>query len=151
MKTYFHKNPFWNNEEKTEAMSILAIEDDNGNVENRQQLVPQLLNGQTNPLWTKLMEEVGPSIIDSNTEQRRKKKLKERNESALKRRQQDKTKRLEELFSLKLKAFEIKEVRECSDKKLTAKIRASKSETEMNAWISVVLLKSYENESKEEN
>ena len=124
MKTYFHKNPFWNNEEKTEAMSILAIEDDNGNVENRQQLVPQLLNGQTNPLWTKLMEEVGPSIIDSNTEQRRKKKL---------------------------KAFEIKEVRECSDKKLTAKIRASKSETEMNAWISVVLLKSYENESKEEN
>jgi hypothetical protein len=150
MKAYFQSNPFWVNKEKTEAMSIYTIEKDDGTVENRQQPVPKNLpDGSVNPLWTQLLAEIGEDRITKNTDIRRKTKLKEKNETDLKKNQRERSAGLEHLFGLKLKAFEIKEVRECTDKALRTKIRGSKSDIEMNAWIAVVLLKSLEIDNDE--
>lgn len=148
MKTYFQDNPFWKNEDKTEAMSIYVIEHDDGRVERKQQPVPKMLDGVINPLWVKLMEEIGPNKIDENTRIRNESKAKEKAETEIREKNNKRSIELEELFGLKLKAFEIKEVRECSDRVLRTKLRASKNELEMNAWITAIFLKSLE-EKKE--
>lgn len=144
MKTYFQDNPFWKTEDKTEAMSIYVIEHDDGKVETKQQPVPKVINGEINPLWTQLMNEIGPEKIDSNTKKRKEEKAKEHKEQVLREEQNNKSVQLEKLFGLKIKAFEIKEVRECSDRKLRTKLRSSKNEIEMNAWITAIFLKSLE-------
>ena len=144
MKTYFQDNPFWKTEDKTEAMSIYVIEHDDGKVETKQQPVPKVINGEINPLWTQLMNEIGPEKIDYNTKKRKEDKAKEHKEQVLREEQNNKSVQLEKLFGLKIKAFEIKEVRECSDRKLRTKLRASKNEIEMNAWITAIFLKSLE-------
>ena len=144
MKTYFQDNPFWKTEDKTEAMSIYVIEHDDGKVETKQQSVPKVINGEINPLWTQLMNEIGPEKIDYNTKKRKEEKAKEHKEQVLREEQSNKSVQLEKLFGLKIKAFEIKEVRECSDRKLRTKLRASKNEIEMNAWITAIFLKSLE-------
>ena len=144
MRTYFQDNPFWKTEDKTEAMSIYVIEHDDGRVETKQQPVPKVLNGDINPLWTQLMNDIGPEKIDANTVERKARKSKEHKEQVLREEQNKKSTQLEELFGLKIKAFEIKEVRECSDRTLRTKLRASKNEIEMNAWITAIFLKSLE-------
>ena len=145
MKYTFQDNPFWQNEEKTQAMSILTIEDDNGKTSTEQRLVRK---GES--LWEVLMQQIGPKKIDQNTEERRQRKVREKNEGKLKKIQQDKSIRMEELFTMKLKAFEIKEVRECPDKRLRTKVRAAKNDMELYGWISVILGKSLELENEED-
>lgn len=49
---------------------------------------------------------------------------------------------LKTLFDTKLKAFEISEVKESKDKILRSKIRKSTNLVELNAWVTVLLLKS---------
>jgi hypothetical protein len=49
---------------------------------------------------------------------------------------------LKNLFDAKLKAFEISEVKESKDKILRSKIRKSTNLVELNAWVTVLLLKS---------
>jgi len=147
-KSFFQENAFWRNQEKTEAMSIYCIEQDDGTVDRRQQPVPKFVDDKINPLWTQLMEEIGPKKLDENTEQRRKEKITKANETNLKQKQREKSVKLEELFAQKLKAFEIQEVRECKDKRVRTKIRAAKNEVEMNAWIAVAFMKSLEEEDE---
>lgn len=149
MKTYFQDNPFWKNEDKTEAMSIFVIEHDDGRIERKQQPVVKMINGKRNPLWTQLMEQIGPNKIDENTRIRKEEKARQHEENVLRQSGRDRSAELEHLFGLKLKAFEIKEIRESSDKKLRAKLRASKSELEMTAWMAAIFLKSVEEPSEE--
>lgn len=144
MRTYFQDNPFWRNLEKTEAMTIFCQENDDGTIDRKQQPVPKIINGKENPLWTKLMEEIGPKVLDDNTEARRKEKIRKENETGLKKQQREKSVKLEELFALKLKAFEIDAVRDCKDTKLRSKVRSSKNDIEMQGWVSVILMKSLE-------
>ena len=63
-------------------------------------------------------------------------------EEQLKTEQRKKSEKLEALFSMKLRAFEIQEVRECKEQFLRTKVRSSKTEVEMQAWVSVILMKS---------
>lgn len=150
-KTYFMNNPFWRNQEKTEAMSILVTEDETGNRTNEQFAVQKFdVSGLITPMWTKLMEEQGPEVLDRNTEERRIRKIRESNEENLKKIQKEKSKNLENLFALKLKCFEIQEVRECSDRYLKSKLRGSRNEIEMQAWVSIILMKTLD-ETNDEN
>ena len=145
IKSYFQDNCFWTNDQKTSSMTILCHQMDDGKI-NRSQTEVHKFNEDKSiaPLWNKLIEEIGVSKIDQNTEIRRRKKLQEENDKNLKKEQREKSLKLEELFSLKLQAFEIPEVRECKDPVLRRKIRSSKNNFEMQSWITVVLIKSLE-------
>ena len=144
MKTWFQSNPFWRDEEKTEAMTIYCTQVEGQEIEYHQQPVAKLLphDGSINPLWVQLMKEIGPELIDKNTDTRHKEKLRTQNEEQLKTDQRKKSEKLEALFSMKLRAFEIQEVRECNEQFLRTKVRSSKTEVEMQAWVSVILMKS---------
>ena len=145
-KTFFQTNPFWRNAEKTEAMTIYCTDHGNGKVDREQRVVSKhLSDGSENPLWTQLLDEIGEKQIDTNTNHRRKSKQREENADKLRKEQRDKSVELERLFEMKLKAFEIKEVRECPDKRVRSKVRAAKNDLEMNAWIAVAFMKSLEN------
>lgn len=144
-KSYFQTNPFWRNAEKTEAMTIYCTDLGGGKVDREQRVVSKFQeDGTIDPLWTQLIAEVGEGQIDTNTDHRRKSKKREENANKLRNEQREKSVELERLFELKLKAFEVKEVRECKDRRIRTKVRAAKNETEMNGWIAVAFMKSLE-------
>ena len=147
---YFLDNPFWRNQEKTEAMSILVIEEEGQKPQSKQMALKEFKeDGTPDPMWEKLMKEQGPEVLDRNTEERRIRKIREQNEDSLKKIQKEKSAKLEHLFALKLTCFEIQEVRDCPDKSLKIKLRSSRNEIEMQGWVSVILLKSLEGSDNE--
>lgn len=148
MKQYFMDNPFYRDDKKEKITAILVTEFENGKKENKQlQFDKFMSNGEIEPLYEKIMNEIGDEKITKNTEERKIKKEKERLEQTSQKEQKEKAKNLETLFDMKLKAFEIPEVKECTDRKLRSRLRSSKNEYEMIAYISIIMQKSMEEKS----
>lgn len=91
------------------------------------------------PQYKEVVAKVGTEKIDANTSERRQRKAMEQKTGQIKHEQKQKTAELERLFSLKLRAFEIPEIRDSERKKLRTKLRRAQNEIEMNAYASLIL------------
>lgn len=91
------------------------------------------------PQYKEVVAKVGTEKIDANTTERRQRKAMEQKTGQIKHEQKQKTAELERLFSLKLRAFEIPEIRDSERKKLRTKLRRAQNEIEMNAYASLIL------------
>lgn len=91
------------------------------------------------PQYKEVVAKVGVEKIDANTTERRQRKAMEQKTGQIKHEQKQKTAELERLFSLKLRAFEIPEIRDSERKKLRTKLRRAQNEIEMNAYASLIL------------
>lgn len=134
-------NSFWHNEEKEVAEAILVITDSEGR-EITQVLTVRKFDteGETNPDWVELMDQVGEEKIDENTEERRKRKAEEREVEEQERKANQKARDLEELFDAKIKILEIEEIKNTENKTLKSKLRRSKTLLEMNTYAQLIMM-----------
>ena len=98
-------------------------------------------DGTPCPDYREVIEIVGEDIIDKNTLERKQRKGKEEKEKKAVEDQKRKSKELEQLFNLKLQAFEIPEIKNSSDRNLRTRMRRAKNALEVHALSAVVIAK----------
>lgn len=132
------KNPHWINNART----VLSVEFhyDDGRV------MSAVVNGDdvNNVDLKQVLAEFTPEQLEDNTrkaivKQNRDREAIERKEAAEKDRQ-----RQEALFALKLKAFEVEAVKNTPEKKLKSALRRAKSDIEVFAFASAIIIKDFE-------
>ena len=148
-------NAFWTDgttETKDTVTGILEIQDGEDGPVTRQVLTVNKLNPDEtpNPDWDNLMEQVGADKIEANTKERHARKNAERTQAQQHQQEVAKAKALEELFNYKLKAFEIEDIKNCTDRVLKAKLRKAKNTVEVNVYATMIIMESQKNESTEE-
>lgn len=131
-------DPHWANEKKDQILCKFKFED--GSVMNAS--IMDTADG--NPDWTEVMSKYGVKGVDKITNQIIQNRKKRRDVELQRQKEKNERRKNEELFNLKLKAFEMEEVRQSRETKLKSKIRRSQSEFEVQAWTSVLLLKEYD-------
>jgi len=143
VRKFFMQNPFYRDDQKTKVTAILVSEFENGSSKkDTVEFEKYKSDGSMDPLWTKIMEEVGEKILTENTEERRLRKLQEHEQKQLKQQQEKQNNQMEKLFNIKLQIFEMPEIRNCQNRKLRSKLRASKNEFELNAYVTMILMES---------
>ena len=134
-------NAFWHNEEKEMAEAILSITDENGREITQVVTVRKFdVNGNLNPDFHELMEEVGEEKIDENTAERIERKSKEKEVAEQRRKAEDQAKELELLFDAKIKILEIDAIKNTSNKLLKSKLRRSKNQVELNMYAQLIMM-----------
>jgi hypothetical protein len=132
------KNPHWINNART----VLSVEFhyDDGRV------MSAVINGddQNNTDLLQVQAEFSPEQIEENTrkaitKQARDREMQEKKEAA----QKDKE-RQERLFNLKLQAFDVEVIKQTTEKKLKSALRRAKSDMEVYAFASAIILKEHE-------
>lgn len=134
-------NAFWHNTQKDMAEAILVITDDKGR-EISQVLTVRKLDalGNENPDFIELLEQIGEETIDKNTEDRKERKAKEREEETQRRKAEDQAKELERLFDAKIKILEIEQIANTKNKELKSKLRRSKNVVELNLYAQLIMM-----------
>jgi len=146
-------NAFWtdNISNKMAATAILEITDDSNKKTNQVLTVQKVTqDGTINPDYTELLEQVGEAKIDQNTEDRRKEKKQRIKEEQQKREEHERARVLEDLFNVKLKAFEVAEIKNCKDRILKSRLRKARNVVEAQAWATIIMMKELENEPETE-
>lgn len=147
MKTYFLDSAFWRNDDHTAATAIFVTEFESGSLENRQvDLDKFVVTGEPCKMFKKLIEQLGEVKITENTEIRKKKKEEEKRKEKLEKNQQKVNKEFDDLFQAKIQAFDIEAIRKTTNKKLRSKLRRSKNVIELNAYVTMILMESLDNE-----
>ena len=90
-------------------------------------------------LFKEVVDKVGVQTIDKNTNERRGKKEREAREARAKHEQVKQTKELEQLFALKLQAFEVDLIKNSTERELRAKLRRSQNAVELNALATLIV------------
>lgn len=134
-------NVVWDNPEKTRVAANLVVNYDDGTTNFFTAVVSDVEGG--NPDWKAIMEEIGVEDIDNATNEKVTRRNKERQEKRAadedRKKKQITYDKQEALFSIKLEAFEIEEVKNSKNRELKAKIRKSKSPLEVTAWTTILL------------
>jgi Mg2+ and Co2+ transporter CorA len=128
-------NAFWETESKEQLNCILEMEDDVGRVTRQvMKLNKTDKEGNPNPMYQEVVDEVGEDTIDNETKTREDKKKNEKAEAEMRENEHVKARRLEELFNYKLQVFETEEIKNSKNRALKGKIRRAKSQVEVNLW-----------------
>lgn len=98
-------------------------------------------DGTECPHYKEVVAKVGIPKIDENTSVRKERKERESKEKRAAHEQKRKTAELEQLFNLKLQAFEIEEIKNSEDRIMRGRIRRAKNAVEMNALASILIAK----------
>lgn len=148
----WEKNAFWENPENKILKAILTITNDVG-VKTTQQVTvaEKAFNGDENPDFKEIMEQVGLEIIDKNTKERADRRDLQMSMEKKRRDDAQKAKDLEQLFESKLKAFEIEEVKKSNNRALKTKLRRAKSKIEVNIYTMMIVMEEMSNETPSEN
>jgi len=146
MKSYYMDHAFWRSPDRKSATAILITEHDDGKKTSRQVDLDEILpNGNRCPMFQDLVNQLGIDLIDKNTEERRIRKEAETQKDKIISQQREKSAKFEELFTLKIKAFDIEEVRNSKNKTLRAKLRRAKNEVELNAYVTLLIMEALNN------
>lgn len=134
MKTFYYQdNAFWTNESRT-SLKCIRVSQENG-----KEKTDVLSVKQGDRLWDSVISELTIAGIDASSEKRRLQKEDQRATKAITEEQKRKSKQLESLFDLKIKAFEIEAIKNCENRKLRAKLRRAENEVEMNALATLII------------
>jgi hypothetical protein len=137
-------NAFWHSSTKDCAEAILLITDEQGREISQVLTVrKEDANGNENPDFTELLEDVGSDKIDANTEERTAQKALEREEDQHRRKAEDQARELERLFDLKIKVLEIDVIANTKNKELKRKMRRSKNMVELNMYAQLIMMEEY--------
>lgn len=128
-------NAFWEDDKKDRLNCILEMQDDTGR-DTRQVFMLHRTDkdGNENPMFLEVLEDLGEELIDNNTSDR---KVRKENEAAEKQQRDEehaRARKLEELFNYKMEIFETEEIKNSKNRKLKSKIRRAKSKVEVNLW-----------------
>lgn len=134
-------NAFWHSEEHEEAEAILIITDDEGR-EITQVLTVRKFDtqGNLNPDFEELLEQVGEEVINANTIERTERKAKEKEYETQRAKADQQARQLEQLFDAKIQILEIEKIKNTENKKLKTKLRRSKNLVELNMYAQLILM-----------
>lgn len=135
-------NAFWEDgiDDRSQVKCIKVTTMPDGKRRNDVMLYHRLLpSGRECSNYKEVVEKIGIEKIDKNTEERRERKLREREEQHAIREQERQAAELENLFGLKLRAFEVDEIKNSDDRVLRTKLRRAKNEVEMMAIASLIM------------
>ena len=137
------KHPFWETAAKDRVTVRLNITHTDGSFTTTVARVSKYDdNGKVSSDWEEVLEQNTLEQIDKFTEDRLE-RHRQRREGEIKRQEEkNESKRLEELFNVKLQTFEIPEIKESTNRKLKSKIRKSKNVVELNAYATILLMES---------
>ena len=106
-----------------------------------------LPTGKPNPDYQEIIASVSVSKLDLNTKERNARHDREQQERSDRNREAAKAKELEQLFEMKLKAFEIPDIKNNKNRALKSRLRKSKSQLELNAYVTMIIMDTMNNES----
>lgn len=137
-------NAFWHNDEKEVAEAILVITDDEGREITQVLTVRKFdLEGNINPDWEELLEQIGEEQIDKSTAERRARKEEEREQHDQRKKAEKQARELEQLFDAKIKILEIEEIKKTENKTLKSKLRRSKNQVELNMYAQLIMMEAH--------
>jgi hypothetical protein len=142
MKPYeFLDNAYWEDgiDDRSQVKCIRMTKTETGRKKDVLMFQRILPDGTECPGYKEVVQTVGIEKIDANTRNRREKKVRDERENRAKHEQVKQAKELEHLFALKLKAFEIEEIKNSEQKLLRTKLRRAKNEVEMNALATLII------------
>jgi aspartyl-tRNA synthetase len=134
-------NAFWHNTQKDMAEAILVITDAQGREITQVLTVRKTdANGEPNPDFLELIEQIGEEKIDDNTEERKERKAKEKEEDLQRKKAEEQARELERLFDAKIKMLEIEQIANTKNKELKSKMRRSKNIVELNLYAQLIMM-----------
>ena len=134
-------NAFWETPKKLVLNCISEHTDEEGRIIRKTMKLKE-----KHPQFKECIDFLGEDVIDASTEERRKRKLLEREIELEKENELGKAKKLEVLFKYKLETFEIPEIKSTTNRKLKSKLRRSKSIPEVNLYAMMILQESLKDE-----
>lgn len=142
-------NPFWLNKDKTRIRAVRVTTDPEQGTKSTEIVdIDQFDDkGNENPDWTSIIDQLGVEGIDAGSQRRIEQKAEREATRAKQRETQKKAKELEELFLIKLKAFEIEEVKNSKNRLLKTRLRRSKNVVEVNVYTMMIIMEEIENET----
>lgn len=141
MRSYrYLDNAFWEVPDKSVLKCIRITDLEGGKTKKDVLTIPKLLrDGSMNPQYNEVVDAIGVNVIDRYTQQRHEEKQKKRLEDEVKHEQKKQSAQLESLFSTKIRAMEIPEVKNSNNKALRTRIRRAQNELEVNALVSLII------------
>lgn len=134
-------NAFWTTDEKAAVTAIAESTAKDGKV-TRQVLTILKVgpDGSENPDFIELINSLTEEKIDANTTERAERRA--RDTAMQQQRQAEKIRAhaLEMLFEAKLKAFEVEDVKNCTNRVLKSKLRKAKNLIEVNAYATIIIM-----------
>lgn len=146
MKNYeYVDNAYWESDDRS-VLKCIKLSKQEGKPDNQKkkeilQFHRLLPDGAECPNYKEVVSLFGIARIDEHTKERKTRKDREGKEKRAIHDQRKKSAELEELYKLKLQAFEIEEIKNSEDRTLRSKLRRSKSVAEMNAVTSILIAK----------
>lgn len=139
-KVRYLDNAFWEDNEKTQLKCIRMTTLDSGD-ERKDILSVSKFNkdGSENQEFKEIVNFLSLEAIDRSHKERVERKAKEAEEERIVEEQKADGKRLEKLFGLKLKAFELESVKNTENRKLRTRLRRAQNEIEVNAIVALII------------
>ena len=139
-KVRYLDNAFWEDNEKTQLKCIRMTTLDSGD-ERKDILSVSKFNkdGTENPEFIEIINFLSLEAIDLSHKERVERKAREAEEEKIVEEQKADGKRLEKLFGLKLKAFELESVKNTENRKLRTRLRRAQNEIEVNAVVALII------------
>jgi hypothetical protein len=137
---------------KDTITAIVELREDENSPVTRQVVTIQKENpdGSENPDWKEVTSAVPLQTIEENTQHRAARKTQERQQQAQHQAEVARAKALEDLFNYKLRAFEIEDIKNSTNRVLKAKLRKSKNTVEVNVYATMIIMENMNSESTEE-
>jgi hypothetical protein len=149
-REYFLDNAFWRDDNREHVTCMHMTEYEDGGKNHVVLELDRVTNGEEDELFKQLLGEIPVETIDRNTMERRQRKIEEGALDVGNKDRQNRAGELESLFNIKLQAFEMEEVRNSTNRKLRSKIRSAKNAVELNAYLSVLVMDYYNEQSTAE-
>lgn len=143
MEITYSSNSFWTNwrkggEDKTSITAIRTTIHDDGKIKRDQVEVSQKDGEKDNIEYHQIIAQLGEELLTKNTLERKERKEAEEKQHELIAEQRRKSRMLEELFALKLQAFETDVIKNSKNRKMRSNIRRSKNPVEMQAYVTLL-------------
>jgi len=143
------KHPFWENAAKDRLTVRLNITHDDGSFSTTVAKVSKYdADGKITSDYEEVLAQNTMEEIDKFTEDRLERHKQQREADIKKQQEKNEAKRLEDLFNHKLATFEIDEIKNSKNRKLKAKIRKAKNLVEMQAYATILLMETLNEQSE---
>lgn len=130
------KNPHWTNNART----ILAAE---FHYSDGRILTATINESPNNPDWNEVMAKFSADEIEQNTVRAIRKQTQERDQQRQRDEAAKEKKRQEELFAIKLQAFEVDAVKNATNRDMKSAIRRAKNAFEVQAFTAALIMEQY--------
>ncbi len=137
---HFLDNAFWEKDDKTLVKCIRITKLADGREKKDILSIPKFrADGSSNPQFEEVVNALTMEGIDRTHQERLERKVVEKQQAEVIESQNRKANQLEDLFTLKLKAFEIETIKLSTNRHLRSRLRRAQNEIELNA-ISTLLI-----------